>query len=66
VAPKGVQSDGKPWFKEAFHEIELAISSFARNFNKRLDTISLYRFIYPLYLLLPMVFSRLDSFFDVL
>jgi hypothetical protein len=42
------ESDGKPWFKEAFNEIELAISSFARNFNKRLDPISLDWFIYPL------------------
>jgi hypothetical protein len=41
------ESDGKSWFKEAFNEIELAISSFARNFNKRLDPISLYQFIYP-------------------
>jgi hypothetical protein len=40
-------SDGKPWFKEASNEIELAIFSFARNFNKRLDLISLDRFIYP-------------------
>jgi hypothetical protein len=48
VAPKGGrESDGKLWFKEAFNEIELAISSFARNFNKRLDPISLDRFIYP-------------------
>jgi hypothetical protein len=37
----------KPWFKEASNEIELAISSFAWNFNKRLDSISLDRFIYP-------------------
>jgi hypothetical protein len=37
----------EPWFKEASNEIELAISSFARNFNKRLDLISLERFIYP-------------------
>jgi hypothetical protein len=28
-------------------EIELAISSFARNFNKRLDLISFDQFIYP-------------------
>jgi hypothetical protein len=41
------ESDGKPWFKEASNEIELDISSFARNFNKRLDLISLDRFIYP-------------------
>jgi hypothetical protein len=40
-------SDGKTWFKEASNEIELAISSFARNFNKRLDSISLDQFIYP-------------------
>jgi hypothetical protein len=40
-------SDGKPWFKGACNEIELAISSFARNFNKRLDPISLDRIIYP-------------------
>jgi hypothetical protein len=41
------ESDWKPWFKEASNEIELAISSFAQNFNKRLDPISLDRFIYP-------------------
>jgi hypothetical protein len=52
----------KLWFKEASNEFELAISSFARNFNKRLDPISLDWFIYPLNLLLPSVFSRLDSF----
>jgi hypothetical protein len=40
------ESDGKSWFKEASNEIELAISSFARNFNKRLDPMSLDRFIY--------------------
>jgi hypothetical protein len=38
----------KPWFKEASNEIELAISSFARNFNIKLDPTSLDRFIYPL------------------
>jgi hypothetical protein len=53
---------GKPWFKEASNEIKLATSSFAWNFNKRLDPISLDLFIYPLYLFLPSVFSRLDSF----
>jgi hypothetical protein len=42
-----LESDGKPWFKEASNEIELAISSFAWNFNKRLDLISLDWFIYP-------------------
>jgi hypothetical protein len=42
------ESNGKPWFKEAFNEIELATSSFAWNFNKRLDPISLDWFIYPL------------------
>jgi hypothetical protein len=57
-----LESDGKPWFKEALNEIKLATSSFAWNFNKRLDLISLDRVIYPLYLLLPPVFSRLDSF----
>jgi hypothetical protein len=41
------ESGGKPWFKEASNEIEIATSSFARNFNKRLDPISLDRFIYP-------------------
>jgi hypothetical protein len=41
------ESDGKPWFKEASNDVELAISSFARNFNKRLDLISLDQFIYP-------------------
>jgi hypothetical protein len=40
-------SDWKSWFKEASNEIELAISSFAWNFNKRLDPISLDQFIYP-------------------
>jgi hypothetical protein len=56
------ESDGKPRFKQASNEIKLA-TSFAWNFNKRLDSISLDRFMYPLYLLLPPVFSRLDSFF---
>jgi hypothetical protein len=56
------EPDGKPRFKEASNEIELATSSFAQNFNKRLDPISLDRFIYPLYLFLPLVFSRLDLF----
>jgi hypothetical protein len=41
------ESDGKPWFKEASNEIKLATSSFAWNFNKRLDPISLDQFIYP-------------------
>jgi hypothetical protein len=41
------ESDEKPWFKEAYNEIELAISSLAWNFNKRLDPISLDRLIYP-------------------
>jgi hypothetical protein len=41
------ESDGNPWFKEAFNEIELATSTFARNFNKMLDSMSLDRFIYP-------------------
>jgi hypothetical protein len=45
-----LESDGKPRFKEASNEIKLATSSFAQNFNKRLDPISLDRFIYPLYL----------------
>jgi hypothetical protein len=31
-----LESDGKPWFKEAFYEIELVYFSFARNFNKGL------------------------------
>jgi hypothetical protein len=44
------ESDGKPQFKEASNEIKLATSSFAWNFNKRLDPISLDQFIYPLYL----------------
>jgi hypothetical protein len=44
------ESNGKPRFKEASNEIKLATSSFAWNFNKRLDPISLDRFIYPLYL----------------
>jgi hypothetical protein len=57
-----LESDGKPWFKEASNEILFATSSFLWNFNKRLDPISLDRFIYPLYLLLPPVFSRLDLF----
>jgi hypothetical protein len=57
------KSDGKPRFKEDSNEIKLATSSFVWNFNKRLDPISLDRFIYPLYLLLPTVFSRLDLFF---
>jgi hypothetical protein len=48
--------------KVALNEIKLATSSFAWNFNKRIHLISLDRFIYPLYLLLPLVFSRLDSF----
>jgi hypothetical protein len=56
------ESDEKPWFKEASNEIKLATFSFDWNFNKRLKPISLDRFIYPLYLLLPPVFSRLDSF----
>jgi hypothetical protein len=56
------ESDGKPWFKEASNEIKLAISSIARNFNKRLDPISLDWFIYPLYLLPSAVFGRLDLF----
>jgi hypothetical protein len=42
--------------------IELDISSIARNFNKRLDPISLDRFIDPSLSLAPLVFSRLDSF----
>jgi hypothetical protein len=29
-------SDRKPWFKEAFYEIELVYFSFARNFNEGL------------------------------
>jgi hypothetical protein len=41
------QSDRKPWFKEASHEIKFATSSFAWNFNKWLDPIPLDRFIYP-------------------
>jgi hypothetical protein len=45
-----LESDGKPWFKEASDEIKLVTSSFAWNFNKRLDPISLDRFTYPLYL----------------
>jgi hypothetical protein len=57
-----LESDEKPWFKEALNEIKLGTSYFAWNFNKRLDPISLDQFIYPLYLLLPPVFSRLDSF----
>jgi hypothetical protein len=56
------ESGGKPRFKEASNEIKLVTSSFAWKFNKRLDPISLDQFIYPLYLLLPPVFSRLDSF----
>jgi hypothetical protein len=40
-------SDGKLRFKEASNEFELATSSLAWNFNKRLDPISLDRFIYP-------------------
>jgi hypothetical protein len=58
------ESDGKPRFQEASNEIRFATSSFAWNFNKRLDPISLDRFIYPIYLcyLRSLVFSRLDSF----
>jgi hypothetical protein len=50
VAQKGGRfrsRTGKPWIKEASNEIELATSSFAWNFNKRLDPISLDWFIYP-------------------
>jgi hypothetical protein len=60
------ESDRKPWFKKASNEIKLATSSFAWNLNKRLNPISLDRFIYPLYLLLPLVFSILDSFLLIL
>jgi hypothetical protein len=44
------ESDGKPRFKEASNEIRFATSSFAWNFNKRLNPIFLDRFIYPIYL----------------
>jgi hypothetical protein len=49
--------DEKPWFKEASNKIRFATSSFAWNFNKRLNLISLDRFINPLYLcyLQPLV-----------
>jgi hypothetical protein len=53
-----VESNEKPWFKEASNEIKLATYSFAWNFNKRLDPITLDQFIYP-----PLsLSSRLDSF----
>jgi hypothetical protein len=56
------ESDGKPWFKVGSNEIKLATSSFAWNFNKRLDLISLDRFIYPPLSLATFGLSRLDSF----
>jgi hypothetical protein len=42
--------DGKPRFKEASNKIRFATSSFAWNFNKRLNLISLDQFIYPILL----------------
>jgi hypothetical protein len=42
--------DGKPQFKEASYKIRFATSYLAWNFNKRLNPISLDRFIYPILL----------------
>jgi hypothetical protein len=49
--------DGKPRFKEASNKIRFATPSLAWNFNKRLNRISLDRFIYPIFLcyLRPLV-----------
>jgi hypothetical protein len=44
------ESDGKPRFEEAFNKIRFATSCLSWNFNKRLNPISLDRFIYPIYL----------------
>jgi hypothetical protein len=56
------ESDGKPWFKEAFNEIELVISSFARNFSEGLIQSLLIGLSIPLYLLLSPVASVLLMF----
>jgi hypothetical protein len=56
------ESNGKPWFKETFYEIELVTSSFVWNFNEVLIQSLLIGLSIPLYLLLPPVFNRLDSF----
>jgi hypothetical protein len=51
----------KPQFKEASYEIRLLYSSLLWNFNKRPNPIS--RLVLSLFLLLPLVFSRLDAFY---
>jgi hypothetical protein len=45
-----LESDGKPRFKEASNKILFATSYLAWNINKRLNPVSLDRFIYPIYL----------------
>jgi hypothetical protein len=42
--------EGKPQFKEASNKIRFVTSSLPWNFNKRLNPISLDRFIYPIFL----------------
>jgi hypothetical protein len=51
----------KPRFKEASYEIRLLYSSLLWNFNKRPNLIS--RLVLSPFLLLPLVFSRLDAFY---
>jgi hypothetical protein len=48
----------KPRFKEASYEIRLLYISLLWNFNKRPNPIS--RLVLSLFLLLPLMFSRLD------
>jgi hypothetical protein len=48
----------KPRFKEASNEIRLLYSSLFWNFNKKPNPIS--RLVLSFFLLLPLVFSRLD------
>jgi hypothetical protein len=53
-----LELERNPWFKEASYEIRLLYSSLLWNFNKRPNPIS--RLVLSLFLLLPLVFSRLN------
>jgi hypothetical protein len=55
------ESDGKPWFKEAFSRLNL-LFLLCSELQQRLDPISLDWFIYPPLSLATSGFHRFDSF----